>query len=102
MEESEDMDEDITELVGHFVDRAAYGYHNEKQSSLSAMAILFRYMVWKCERVSVDPDLKEAGRAAVGKIERHREWILEKFTSLVTLADITPVTSVKSTVSYFF
>ncbi|KAI7852506.1 hypothetical protein BDC45DRAFT_485358 [Circinella umbellata] len=97
MEESEDMDEDITELVGQFVDRAAYGYQNEKQSSLSAMAILFRYMVWKCERVSVDPDLKEAGRVAVGKIERHRDWILEKFTSLVTLADITPLTAVKST-----
>ncbi|KAI9259399.1 hypothetical protein BDA99DRAFT_560837 [Phascolomyces articulosus] len=96
MEESEDMDEDVTELVGHFVDRASYGYKIEKQSSLSAMAILFRYLVWKCERVSVDPELKEVGRAALGKIERRRDWVFEKFTGIVTMTDITPLAAVKS------
>ncbi|KAI8144507.1 hypothetical protein BJV82DRAFT_667711 [Fennellomyces sp. T-0311] len=97
MDESEDMDEDVTELVGLFVDRAASGYKKEKQSSLSAMAILFRYMVWKCERISMDPELNEAGRAAVGKIERRREWIMDKFTFLVTSTDATPLPVVKST-----
>lgn len=120
MDESEDMNDDIVDLMTHFIVRAGAGFQNEKQVlycvgyiyrsmsfahvryqiSISAMGVLFRYFSWKCERISNDRDLTGAGRAAANKVERKRDSVMDKMTDLATAPDLKPLPVVRSTVSH--
>lgn len=64
------------------------------------MAILFRYFSWKCERISNDRELTNAGRAAANKVERKRDSVMDKMTDLATAPDLKPLPVVRSTVSH--
>lgn len=65
---------------------------------LSAIAILFRYLAWKCERITVEANETEMGRM-MSRVERRRDWMLTKFIPLVTTADLKPQPEVRSMVS---
>ncbi|KAI8391760.1 uncharacterized protein BYT42DRAFT_557996 [Radiomyces spectabilis] len=95
MDESEDMHSDVTELVGGLVDRATLGFKNEEQISCSAMAILFRYVAWKCQQIQADPQLEDRGKIAAAKLQKRRDWILEKFNELVTASEVSPKPGVR-------
>lgn len=67
---------------------------------LSAIAILFRYLVWKCEKITPEADDNEVGRM-ISKVERRRDWMLAKFIPLVTATDRKPQPEVTSIVSRY-
>ncbi|KAG0166341.1 hypothetical protein DFQ28_010664 [Apophysomyces sp. BC1034] len=95
MDETEDMRADVTELVGGLLDRASVGYDREKQMTFSAMFVLWRYLVRKCERLSSDYELLADGKLALTKLEKRRDWVLEKYVELAIGPDATPLSEVR-------
>ncbi|KAI9025109.1 hypothetical protein CLU79DRAFT_834226 [Phycomyces nitens] len=95
MDETEDISTDVTTLVGGVVERAVYGYKKEKQMHLSAMSVLFRYAAWKCNTIVTDPEMTSVGQQAAAKLNKRRDWIVDKFVDIVTIADVNPLTEIR-------
>ncbi|KAF7728526.1 hypothetical protein EC973_005930 [Apophysomyces ossiformis] len=95
MDETEDMRNDVTDLVGALLDRASVGYEREKQMTLSAMSVLWRYLVRKCQHLSLDGKFVADGILALPKLEKRRDWILEKFTELAIGPDASPLPAIR-------
>ncbi|KAI8387466.1 hypothetical protein BD560DRAFT_382586 [Blakeslea trispora] len=92
LDDTQGMSMSVLDHVGALVDRAAFGSKEEKGISLSAMAILARYMMWKCHALSAT-NASEAAPA----IERRRDWTFDKLSELIKAADISPLEEVRAT-----
>lgn len=90
MDDSQGMSMNVIEYVGALVDRAAFGHKKEKNISLSALTILSRYMMWKCNSLS-----STSSSEVVPPIERRRDWTIDKFVEIVTGADVSPLDEVR-------
>ncbi|KAL0091767.1 hypothetical protein J3Q64DRAFT_1875147 [Phycomyces blakesleeanus] len=95
MDETEDISTDVTTLVGGVVERSVYGYEKEKQMHLSAMSVLFRYAAWKCNTIVSDPEMTSVGQQAAAKLNKRRDWIVDKFVDIVTITDVNPLTEIR-------
>ncbi|OBZ86050.1 Cohesin subunit SA-1 [Choanephora cucurbitarum] len=92
LDDAQGMSMSVIDHIGALVDRAAFGSKEEKNISLSAMAILARYMMWKCHALSA------ANATEVAPvIERRRDWTFDKFTELIKAADVSPLDEVRAT-----
>ncbi|KAI8059065.1 uncharacterized protein B0P05DRAFT_558941 [Gilbertella persicaria] len=92
MDDSQGMSTSVIEYTGALVDRAAFGYEKEKNISLSAMAVLARYMMWKCHALSIASNAAEVAPV----IERRRDWAFDKFIELIKGVDVSPLAEVRS------
>ncbi|CAO3594643.1 unnamed protein product [Absidia cylindrospora] len=88
MDDISDMKADITDLMGELVDRSVLGYDGENQIGQSALSILFRYLVWRCSYL-VEDSMVTFDTAMLNKIERRRNWTIEKCTELLFTTDDT-------------
>lgn len=89
MDDAQGMSMNVVDYIGALVDRAAFGYEKEKNIAQSAMVVLSRYIMWKCNSLAYSSE-------AAGLIERRRDWILDKFTEVVVGTDISPLPEVRA------
>ncbi|ORZ25973.1 hypothetical protein BCR42DRAFT_401343 [Absidia repens] len=88
MDDTSDMKADVMDLMGELVDRSVLGYDGESQIGQSALSILFRYLVWRCSYL-VEDGMVAFDTAMLNKIERRRNWTIEKCTELLFTTDDT-------------
>jgi hypothetical protein len=91
MDDAQGMSMNVTDYVGALVDRAVFGNEKEKNISLSALTVLSRYMMWKCNALSASSNANEV----IPVIERRRDWVIDKFTELVKGVDVTPLHDIR-------
>lgn len=90
MEDSQGMSMDVIEYAGALVDRAAFGHKKEKNISKSALTVITRYMMWKCEALSVSSTTE-----VIPTIERRRDWTFDKLVELIKGNDVSPLPEVR-------
>lgn len=90
MEDSQGMGTNVIEYVGALIDRATYGYEKEQHISQSALTIISRFMMWKCNSInsSTTTDIIPA-------MERRRDWAFDKLVEVVTGNDVQPVAEIR-------
>lgn len=91
MDDSRGMSMNTIDYAGALVERAAFGEEKEKSISLSALAVISRYMMWKCHALSKTTNTNEL----VPVIERRRDWVLDKLSELIKGADVSPLAEVR-------
>ncbi|CEP10437.1 hypothetical protein [Parasitella parasitica] len=91
MEDSQGTSMNVLEYTGALAERAAFSNKQEKNISLNALAILSRYMMWKCQNLASSIDTNELGLV----IERRRDWVLDKYTEIVRGIDVSPLFDVR-------
>jgi cohesin complex subunit SA-1/2 len=91
MDDAQGLSMNVTDYVGALVDRAVFGYEKEKNISLSALAVLSRYMMWKCNALGPSSNASEV----VPVIERRRDWVIDKFSEIVKGVDVTPLHDIR-------
>ncbi|CAO3641759.1 unnamed protein product [Cunninghamella blakesleeana] len=94
MEQKDDSKSDVNDILNELIERAAFGYDGESQIGQSAISISFRYLVWQASRL-VDDDLLAADKDVVAKVEKRREWAIEKILEFISDTDVTPLPEVR-------
>jgi hypothetical protein len=90
MEDSQGMSMNVIEYVGALVDRATYGHAKERNISQSALTVISRFMMWKCNSISASTSTD-----IIPTMERRRDWTFDKFVELITGVDIQPIPEIQ-------
>lgn len=90
MEDSQGMGTNVIEYVGALIDRATYGYEKEQHIGQSALTIISRFMMWKCNSIN-----SSTSTDIIPAMERRRDWAFDKLVEVVTGNDVQPVPEIR-------
>ncbi|CAO3637260.1 unnamed protein product [Cunninghamella echinulata] len=94
MERRDDSRSDVIDIMNDLIERSGFGYDSKSQIGESAISISFRYLVWQASRLN-DDELLASDKNIVAKVEKRRDWIIEKCMELITDPDMAPLPEVR-------